>query len=187
MNSLTQPWLPGLEQFDDRDRTPDQEELDDGAGRPRRTPTVEKLLAQASPTVRRLFTPFRIELVADRRLAEEVRYDDSSGSFQPTYTLGDREIVRLHLDPVLAATFTLEPGARQLRRLLAKGDLSEKLKAQTVKCARKSGNRVFLAFLARNQDDVADLLTLTKGRLALERRRAATGSVVTPARQKRAQ
>ena len=161
-----QPWLPGLE-------PPASGAFTRIGGRRRsssrsapRPPTIEKLAAQASPRVRKVFSSLRSELLA-AGLAEKARYDDSSGSFAPSYTYRDREVVRLHLDPVLAATVTLERGDRQLAGLLASQALPEKLKAHVVKCARRSGRRVFLALVVRNGDEIASLLVLLRERLAL--------------------
>lgn len=167
---MTQQWLPGLEGWLEEPSADAQPRRKKGrssraGGRP---PSIEKLTAQAPVRVRKLFNELRSALLGVPGIVETVPYDESAGAFMPTYTVEDREVLRLHLEPVLAATITLEPGERQLAKLLASPELSEELKSQAVRCARKSGRRIFLAFLARNQKETAELVTLVQRRVALE-------------------
>jgi hypothetical protein len=158
-----QQWLPGLEPGGaptavataprrDRRRAP-------------KPPPVDKLAAQASPRVRKVFTALREAILGLNLLTEEVRYEDSSATFHPAYLLGDRELLRLHLDPVLAATVTLDRGDRQLLALLGSPRLDDEVKGRLLRCARKSGRRVFLALLVRNPDEAATLVAVLREHL----------------------
>src|SRR5690349_10727526 len=120
---VEQRWLPGLEPRGPGDPPP----LTRRPGRSRpepRVPTVDKLLAQSSPRVRKGFAALREELLRIPGVTERVQWEESSGSFSPAYLMADREMVRLHLDPVLAATVTLDRGDRELASLVASESLS---------------------------------------------------------------
>ena len=158
-----QPMLPGLD-----DWIENRHQAKTPRRRRNRAPDVERLAAKAPARVRRLFKQLRDGLVAEAAITERVLYDDSTGAFAPSYLYRNRELLRLHLDPVLAATVTLERGEAQLARLLDADSLSAKVKTQALKRARRSGKRVFLAFLARTKDDVADLLAIIAEHLAAD-------------------
>jgi len=161
--SSAQQWLPGLAPDDDH-LGPEPESA---RRRPNRAaPAVDKLVARAPARVRSLFTSLRAELIRESGLEEGVLFDESIGEFTPSYAAGNAEILRLHLDPVLAATMTLDAGDKQLGRLLASTELSERIKARAVKHARRSGRRVFLAFLTRNNRELGELLAVMRARLA---------------------
>src|SRR5437899_2429512 len=126
---LAQAWLPGLEP-----RAPGSTLAKPGTRRSARStprpPTFEKLLDKAAVKVRKLCGALRSELLREPGMAEHIHYDESAGAFAPAYAFQDREVLRLHLDPVLAATVTLERGERLLGQLLVSPNLPEKLKTQ---------------------------------------------------------
>ena len=57
-----------------------------------------------------------IDRAAEPGLEERVQYDDLAQDFVPAYAIGTREVLRFDLDPVLAATVTLDPDAEQVVR-----------------------------------------------------------------------
>jgi hypothetical protein len=163
-----QQWLPGLEPRPGGELAPRKAVPRAGKTKAPRAPTIDQLAAKASARVRRFFASLRGDLLREKGVAEGVHYDESSATFAPSYSCYKRELVRFHLDPVLAATVTLDPGDRQLASLLASPLIADEIKQRLVKSARKSGRRVFLALLVRNAEELGSLGGLLRERLALE-------------------
>src|SRR5262245_24716931 len=96
--AVAQQWLPGFEPSVDpvggRTRLRPRSTR---SGQPR-PPSIDKVLAGATGRVRKLLTPLRAQLLSEPGLAEQVSYDEVAQAFAPAYSLGARELLRLHLD-----------------------------------------------------------------------------------------
>lgn len=167
---MTQEWLPGLEAFAEALAAKHPALPHRSPGRAaKRPPTIDKLVQKLAPKVRSLIAQLRSALLRERGVGESSAYDETAGAYTPIFTFKDREVLRLHLEPVLAATLVLDPGERQLRKLMSAPEISDKLKAHTLKNARKSGRRVFLALPSRSEREIVDLLTVFRLRITLGR------------------